>query len=399
MRAFWLAIAVLTTMLTLQSRSTAGEISLVDGETIRFSGPVEFGDSAAFERLSSQHAVKTVILDSGGGVLSEGLKMGDIIRERRLVTRVLPGTACASACGYMWLAGRERIIEGDGKVGFHAVYNADSNFEVSASGNALAGAYMARLGLSDFVVIYATEAAPREMRWLSPSDAQFIGVEVAWRSSQHLERPAPILTRAEIARGLESDAKMLVIKRRFPDFFAKVTEIVFGAQAHGQKAEAVAWEAILKALPDLERQLYATASDDVIFDSFQITLRYMEYLQKSDLELCASYAGASADRLKLFASRPDFIQAEYDKWFLRAFGSSVQPARSVSKSDQRYLSQKLIGIKKRIVRSLSPSERKRFLNSKSSLGPELACKTTILFMREMMRDMRLLRIVAILPVP
>jgi hypothetical protein len=51
--------------------------------------------------------------------------------------------------------------------------------QVSSVGNALTGHYLAEIGLPSRAVIYITEAAPREMTWLTPAQAQANGIEVA----------------------------------------------------------------------------------------------------------------------------------------------------------------------------------------------------------------------------
>ena len=46
-------------------------------------------------------------------------------------------------------------------------------------GNALVGAYLSQIGLPDRAVIYVTQAPPDLMTWLTISEAQQVGIDVA----------------------------------------------------------------------------------------------------------------------------------------------------------------------------------------------------------------------------
>jgi hypothetical protein len=108
-------------------------------------------------------------------------RLGARIRERGLSTTVPDGATCTSACGFIWLAGTSRFLEGNGRVGFHAVFVAGRRKPISGPGNARVGAYMARLGFSDPAIAYATEAGPGDMMWLTPSKAASVEIAVTWK--------------------------------------------------------------------------------------------------------------------------------------------------------------------------------------------------------------------------
>lgn len=68
-----------------------------------------------------------VNLNSGGGSVSAALTIGDIIRKKKYNTQVgsSPGVECASACGLIFAAGLERVIQSgffvSGRLGFHQI--------------------------------------------------------------------------------------------------------------------------------------------------------------------------------------------------------------------------------------------------------------------------------------
>ena len=145
----------------------------VDGELIS-------ADVETFRKIATQNSGLAVVsFSSHGGSLVTGIQIGETIRQRQLNTIIRDGKSCASACALAWLAGAERSIEGTGRIGFHAAYDATSGRETGV-GNALLGAYVAKLGLSYNAVIYITKAAPHEMTWLNMSDAAALGIRVAF---------------------------------------------------------------------------------------------------------------------------------------------------------------------------------------------------------------------------
>ncbi|RWO35015.1 MAG: hypothetical protein EOS10_01645 [Mesorhizobium sp.] len=59
------------------------------------------------------------MLDSPGGSVQSGLLIAEEVFDRRLDTVVPPNAVCASACSYIFLAGRSRKV--DGRLGVHQI--------------------------------------------------------------------------------------------------------------------------------------------------------------------------------------------------------------------------------------------------------------------------------------
>jgi ATP-dependent protease ClpP protease subunit len=143
---------------------------------ITIAGRIVRGDSEKFQRIAATvPAPAIVVLSSPGGLVFEGLDIGETIRRNGYATGVPDQMTCASTCGLIWLAGTKRFIASTSKVGFHAAYNAQEGHE-SGMGNALVGSYLTDLNLSKEAIAYATMASPHEMAWLHPSDATRLGI-------------------------------------------------------------------------------------------------------------------------------------------------------------------------------------------------------------------------------
>ncbi len=163
---------------------SAAEIEPVqdDGivKLIVLTGRIEQGDGELFERTPFTAGQTLVVLFSEGGSLPAALKIGRVIRARRLDTYVPNQAICASACALAWLGGAGRIMGTAAKVGFHAAYTDSFGMKsINSSGNALVGSYLNSLGISDTAIFYFTAAAPEKVLWLTPADFAKLGIHVA----------------------------------------------------------------------------------------------------------------------------------------------------------------------------------------------------------------------------
>nr|WP_250807496.1 hypothetical protein [Neorhizobium tomejilense] len=154
-------------------RVSLGEI---DGYVLR--GAIEQGDAERFfdvANATNRHAV--VFLNSPGGLVTEGLMIGSIIREKGFATSIPDEQTCASICSMIWLAGSTRYFEANSAIGFHAAYSGGvDNPQVSASANAVIGHYIGSLGLAPHVARVATSASPTDMDWMNAERLLMAGI-------------------------------------------------------------------------------------------------------------------------------------------------------------------------------------------------------------------------------
>jgi len=147
-------------------------------DLIVISGPIQPGDEARFRAVASTTGQAIVILSSEGGNTMAGVEIGKAIRLAGFPTAVPSNTLCASACALIWLAGTPRFAEDDSHVGFHASYVVVAGHtSESGVGNALVGAYLNQLGLSQRAIVFVTSAPPEGIEWLTAEKAQQVGIE------------------------------------------------------------------------------------------------------------------------------------------------------------------------------------------------------------------------------
>ncbi len=199
-------------------------------------------DGARFQRLlAATPDAAVVALESDGGRLVAGLDIGNAIRARELATVVLDGTQCASACAVAWLGGAKRFMGASARIGFHAAYRMDAqrNTRESGAGNAVLGAYLNRLGLSDRAIIYITRAAPNQTTWLTLRDAEALGIDAFpfTTAAANPLTPSPAMQAAGVAAQglsrLDQAAQAFVLAH-----YAQAGQVGVGAQDYFQSAYA-----------------------------------------------------------------------------------------------------------------------------------------------------------------
>jgi len=166
--------------------ATAADIDvrhLESGSTlIVVEGDLELGDIETFRVKTEGLPVNrtTVEFRSKGGRLLAGIRVGAMIRSKKLVTIVPDGAQCASACALAWLGGTQRFLGESSRVGFHTAFIVRAGGAIeSGPGNAILGAYLNQLGLSEKAILYITHAAPTSMQWMSMEEAAEYGITVA----------------------------------------------------------------------------------------------------------------------------------------------------------------------------------------------------------------------------
>ena len=153
----------------------------IDGrDTIVVNGQINTGDDQAFIRLASGLDHALIFLNGPGGNMITALNIGRYVRTRGWDTAVAEKQLCMSACAVLWLAGTNRYMADTALIGFHAAYRVEQDKAVESSiGNALVGAYLNSLGLSDKAVIYITYSPPEDIQILTKADARAVGIEAA----------------------------------------------------------------------------------------------------------------------------------------------------------------------------------------------------------------------------
>ncbi len=102
-------------------REHAAQYDLVpspDGTILRLNGTITFGlTRRAGELVETMPRLRTVVLTSHGGHIYEARGFAGVIRARSLATRA--EGECSSACTLVFIAGAQRSLAPDARLGFH----------------------------------------------------------------------------------------------------------------------------------------------------------------------------------------------------------------------------------------------------------------------------------------
>ena len=138
----------------------------------------QFRRTVADQNTKGNH-VSTVVFGSPGGVSSEGMELGRIIRRSGIDTGSL---VCASACSLAFLGGVHRHASAN-SIGVHQFSNAATSKAYSAadvseaqSVVALLLDYVHDMGVSADFVTTASETPPNEVHWLSSVEMKSLNV-------------------------------------------------------------------------------------------------------------------------------------------------------------------------------------------------------------------------------
>jgi hypothetical protein len=174
-KSILLASAMLATMTVANAASITARTDSRGNQVIGIQGDIEADDYLSFLAAIRGDSRTFVYLKSLGGSLTSGLAIGKMIREFGFETVV--DDYCLSVCGLMWLAGTTRWVTEDAIIGFHAAYHDKAGRpEVSSNGNAIVGAYLSRLGLSDKAIWYLTSTPPESMATIDKKAADELGI-------------------------------------------------------------------------------------------------------------------------------------------------------------------------------------------------------------------------------
>ena len=146
-------------------------------------GSIETGMYKNFRQAITDNDIHTLVLDSPGGNVSEGLRIAGTVFDRKIKTYIRERKTCESACSYIFLSGSKRYTLG--KLGVHQIaFNADfskQKLEVGEIGkqfqvtNADIIQYLDENDTPGFVYKYMLRTPPEEMYYFNEDELNQLG--------------------------------------------------------------------------------------------------------------------------------------------------------------------------------------------------------------------------------
>jgi len=142
-------------------------------------GTIQPGTAKAFAAEIEKRGsyVKTVVLHSPGGSVTDALEMGRLIRKRGFNTEVDDGQYCASSCPLLFAGGVERRAAEKSAIGVHQVTAVGVDGATPANGmesvqriSAECQRYLRDMGIDQLVWIHAMETPKDELFYFKPAE-------------------------------------------------------------------------------------------------------------------------------------------------------------------------------------------------------------------------------------
>lgn len=164
----------------------AGAFREVPGEenALMLSGQIDSGSELDFRIALLETGADTLHLDSPGGSVGTALEIAAIVSDRQMRTVIPEGASCSSACAFIFLAGAERLAEGD--LGVHQFYADEQSVEVDAQTRLETQAFTAAIiqyldsfGTPAIVYVRMFSTPPDDMYWFSREELSEHGINTA----------------------------------------------------------------------------------------------------------------------------------------------------------------------------------------------------------------------------
>lgn len=159
---------------------------LVSGGKLMASGSITPGISAIFAAEIAKRGdyIKTVVLNSPGGSVTDALAMGRLIREKKFATEVEAGKYCASSCPLVFAGGIERRAGERSTIGVHQVAAMASaaagaprdEMNVAQNISARCQRYLGEMGISLQAWVHAMETPPDKLFVFKPDELKALNI-------------------------------------------------------------------------------------------------------------------------------------------------------------------------------------------------------------------------------
>lgn len=165
-----------------QSRFDGGGAQIFPGEpgTLSLVGNITPDTPPRFFQALADYPDTTRInLLSAGGSVYPALAIAWEIHGRRLDTRIADGSICHSACAFLFLAGRNRTIEGAGELGVHQISAADGDLTAEFTQWTMSHILdaLATFGTDQAIITAMLQTGPSDMYVLSHDEIDRLGVQ------------------------------------------------------------------------------------------------------------------------------------------------------------------------------------------------------------------------------
>ncbi|MFZ2267516.1 MAG: hypothetical protein WAV95_08030 [Azonexus sp.] len=283
-------------------------ISLMpNGQAILIKGMLGEGTAENFRQIvETAPAATSVLLESGGGRLHEARKIADLVRARHLNTYT--EAMCASACTYIFLAGKDRAATPNARIGFHQASFVGMNNELKNEAMANMSEVYRDAGLPEAFVQRIRATAAEDM-WF-PTRDELIRAKVLTRTSLGGENSVlglQLKSREEFLLAFREGGLFQTYEKRFPGTIEQMADQAWAAKQSGGTDTDIQ-NAARSAIAGIMPKLLKTADDRILNQFAQLFVKEVVAARAISAEACGLLLES---RLNISATLPrEIVEAE-----------------------------------------------------------------------------------------
>lgn len=153
--------------------------------TLFFNGVIWQEDESYLREALRDNEITTLAVNSQGGNVYSGLLLSGVIFDKGINIYIPRGAECASACSFIFFAGKERVI--DGRLGVHQFstpsnYRTDINSAEERTQNLVAEVtgYLSEFNTPSFVLEKMFQTKPSDMHYFDALDIMKLNTSDFW---------------------------------------------------------------------------------------------------------------------------------------------------------------------------------------------------------------------------
>jgi hypothetical protein len=275
---------------------------LPGGTEIEFRGGLRAGSARELERIfSAVPRARVLHIESPGGRIAEAKQMMQLVRQHNLTTYT--SEYCLSAATLVLIAGKERVIAANAKVGFHAGSFPGLTVEQQREMNDLLRSTMQSAGISQRFIDRVV-ATPGDQMWYPSFEEMRINGVVA--SESYGERFA--VSWAQSDADVDNVIKKIgdlpwfrTLRELEPKLYAKMIDD-FGAAIKSGKSEGEAMSVAWASAVGVIEKYFPAASDDALLSLLRNEwIAILSNYRTSNSRACIAVLGGSPDSNVNFA--------------------------------------------------------------------------------------------------
>jgi hypothetical protein len=260
-----------------------------NGAEVEISGGFKYGLNDDFLRiLNAAPRVEVVHLNSLGGRIGEAEKLYKTIKSRNLNTYTSSG--CYSACTIAFVAGHERWLGQNAKLGFHAPTFPGMSREELLGADETQRRVMLAAGIPTSFISKAL-STPSSSMWYPSKEELLKSNVVTGIADQYkfaVSGYGPVVTHDEFDRQFQSISLFAALKKVDPPTYAEfIRQFQNGYVAGGTEGSLI--DALRVKLLPVIRSKIPLADDQTVLSLGELTIAQLSALARRDKRLCYEY--------------------------------------------------------------------------------------------------------------